>query len=123
MTTSVYPIFRAVGRPLQFKGFRAQYILFAGLSMVGDLLLFVLLYVCRIPPLICIAVAFITGVAALTAAARLSRFGSHGFMKMLAARHIPKSISYKSRRTFLHLPNQTHAHPIATTPAHPGDRR
>ena len=122
MTTSVYPIFRAVGRPLLFKGFRAQYIIFAGLSLVVDLLLFVLLYICRIPPLICIVIAFAIGAGALATASRLSRFGPHGLMKMLAARQLPKSIACKSRRTFCHLKKENHVHPTASKTTHPGDR-
>ena len=122
MTTSVYPIFRAVGRPLLFKGFRAQYVIFAGLSLVADLLLFVLLYICRIPPLICIVIAFAIGAGALATASRLSRFGSHGLMKMLAARQLPKSIACKSRRTFCHLKKENHVHPTTSKTTHPGDR-
>ena len=121
MTTSVYPIFRAVGRPLLFKGFRAQYILFAGISLVGDLLLFVLLYVCRIPPLICIGIAFTIGAAALATAARLSRLGQHGLMKILAARQLPKSMTCKSRRTFLNLSKRNHVHSTTSKTTYPGD--
>jgi hypothetical protein len=122
MTTSVYPIFRAIGRPLLFKGFRAQYIVFAGASLIADLLLFVLLYVCRVPSIVCMAITFTIGAAALAIAARLSRFGSHGLMKMLAARQLPRSIACKSRRIFIHLLKQNRVHPTASKAPNPGDR-
>ncbi len=102
----VYPIHRAIGRPMLFKGFRAQYIVLAALGLIGDLLLFVLLYCCRAPPSLCMATAFVVGGSVLWIAAWLSRtFGAHGLMKHFASKSIPTHIRCRSRRIFLHLKN------------------
>ena len=73
MATRVYPIHRAAGRPVVFKGFRGPYILIAGLALVTDLLLFVLLYVSGLAPWVCILLVFGLAWAALTRIAGLSR--------------------------------------------------
>ena len=104
MTTSVYPIHQAIGCPILFKGFRAQYILGAGISLIVDLLLFVILYLAGVPPWICIVLAFGLGAAALAIAAKLSKqFGEHGLLKLLARRRLPKGLRYTSRRVFFNL--------------------
>jgi Domain of unknown function (DUF4133) len=102
MTTSVsYPIHRAIGRPVQFKGFKGPYIIIAAISLVVDLLLFVLVYLCGIPPWICVILALGLGAAALTLTGQLShRFGSAGLQKWLLAKQLPTTIRYRSRRTF-----------------------
>lgn len=106
MTTSVYPSFRAVDRPLEFKGFIGPYILLAAGALVADLLLFVILYCCRVTPWICIVLAFGLGAAALATAAGLSRrFGAHGLMKHLASKRLPRVIRFDSRQVFLNLIN------------------
>jgi uncharacterized protein DUF4133 len=104
MTPRVYTLHRAIGRPLYFKGFRAQYLVFAAFSLVGDLLLFVILYICGTPAGLCLVVIFGLGSGALGTAAWLSkRFGTHGLMKILAARRLPRCIRCQSRRPFLNL--------------------
>ena len=104
MTTSVYPTYRAMGRPLEFRGFKGQYILFAAAALVSDLLLFVILYCCRVAPWICIVLVFGLGAAALWAIAALSRrFGADGLMKHLAAKRLPRTIRFDSRRVYFNL--------------------
>ena len=72
MTTSVYPTYRALGRPIRFKGFQAQYIILAGISLIGDLLLFIVLYTCKVEPWICIALAMGLGAGGLWTIAHFS---------------------------------------------------
>ncbi|GGB23863.1 DUF4133 domain-containing protein [Puia dinghuensis] len=104
MTTSVYPNYRAMSRPITFKGFRGQYILVAAASLVIDLLLFVILYCCGVTPLICILLVFGLGAAALWTTARLSRrFGAHGLMKHFAAKRVPRVVRFNSRRVYFNL--------------------
>jgi hypothetical protein len=104
MTTRVYPIHRAIGRPILFKGLRAQYILIAAISMVINLLGFVILYCCRVPPLICIGLVSVLGGTAISTTARLSKqYGANGLMKHSARKYIPPTIHCGSRRTFLNL--------------------
>lgn len=90
--------------------------------MIADLLLFVLLYIARVPPWICMAIAFGLGSAALATAASLSkRFGRSGLMKHLACKHLPRHIRCDSRRTFLNLLADHHAHPTERTAADTGN--
>jgi hypothetical protein len=123
MTTIAYPIQRAIDRPLAFKGFQAQYIGYAALSLIIDLLLFVLLYLSHVPPWLCMTLVFGLGIAALTSAAHLSkRFGRSGLMKHFAAKHIPRHIRCNSRRIFLNLLVTHHANTTKRTTSDPRDR-
>jgi hypothetical protein len=108
MSTHAYLTYRAAGRSILFKGFSAQYIVLAALSLVADLLLFVILYCCGVTPLFCIVLAFGLGAALLMTAAALSRrFGAHGLMKLFAAKKLPEHLRCSSRR-FFHFKNQQH---------------
>jgi hypothetical protein len=123
MTTIVYPIQRAIDRPVVFKGFQAQYILYAALSLIADLLLFVLLYLAHVPPWICMFFVFGLGIAALSTAARLSRrFGRSGLMKYFASKSIPRHIRCNSRRVFLNLLTNHDVHSTKRTTSDPGNR-
>jgi hypothetical protein len=116
MTPRVYPTYRAVGRSMLFKGFSAQYIILAALSLVADLLLFVILYCCGAASWFCITLAFGLGAAMLTTAATLSkRFGAYGLMKHLAGKKLPEHIRCSSRRFYHHNNKnkqyETNSHP------------
>jgi hypothetical protein len=104
MTTGVYPTYRAAGRPMRFKGFVGQYIILAALALIGDLLFFIILYTCKVPPAIDMILTFGLGAATLSVIAWISKhFGVHGLMKHFARKRIPKHLSYKSRKPFLNL--------------------
>ena len=104
MTPSVYPTHKAVGRPMRFKGFQAQYIILAAGSLIGDLMIFITLYLGKLSPWICIAATFGLGAATLAFIAWLSRrFGTHGLMKHLAHKQLPRGLTCKNRRPFLNL--------------------
>lgn len=110
MITSIsYPIQRAIERPLYFKGLAGHYIVLAALALIGDLLLFALLYICRVAPLLCVLVAFALGMLSLLLTRLLSRrFGAHGLEQYLAARSLPRSIRFEQRTNFLYLKTQDH---------------
>jgi Domain of unknown function (DUF4133) len=106
ITSIIYPTYRAIERPLYFKGFAGKYILFAAAALIGDLLLFVVLYVCRTPPWLCVLIAFGLGTASLLIIGRLSRrFGAHGLENYLAARRLPRTIRFERRTNINHLNN------------------
>ena len=108
MTTSVYPIHQAIARPVTFKGIQAQYILLAAAAIIGDLLLFIVLYCCRISPWICTLVVIALGAIALYSIGWASRkYGVHGLMKIRARRRIPRCIPCRSRRPFIQLNKST----------------
>ena len=102
ITSIVYPTYRALERPIEFKGFAGQHILYAALSLIGDLLLFVILYICRVPPWLCVLTAFGIGASSLVTIGWFSRrFGAHGFGEWLAARRQPKYIRLERNIDFL----------------------
>jgi hypothetical protein len=104
MTTSVYVIHREVNRPLIFGGLVEQYIFYAGIGLVSDFLLFVVLYCCKSPPWFCIPFALLAGAANVLINLRLSRqYGVYGRMKKRARRRVPRCIQWKSRQIFLTL--------------------
>lgn len=123
MTPIVYPIQREVDRPLYFKGFQAQYILYAAVSLLADLLLFVALYLARIPPWVCIVIVFTLGAAALVLSAKLGkRFGRFGLMKHFSSKNLPRHIRCNSRRVFLNLLANNHDHPTKRQAPDTGNR-
>ena len=101
MTTNVYPIHRAVGRPIQLKGLQGQYILIAAAGLIADLFLFIVLYCCHVPAWFCVAIALGTGAGILSACIGFSRkYGIHGLEKLKARRRLPPCIRCRSRRSF-----------------------
>lgn len=104
MTTSVYPNYRAIGRPMEFKGLKGPYILITAAALIADLLLFVILYCCGVPPWLCIGITFASATTAVGVSIRWSqRFGVHGWMKHLAAKGLPRAIRSGNRQVYLNL--------------------
>ena len=102
--STTYPIHRAINRPLRFKGILGTYLLLAAAGLVGDLLLFVILYCCHTPAIVCIGIAAAVATVTVSTTSRLSRtYGIHGLRKKKARRRIPNFIRWKSRRLFTHL--------------------
>jgi len=96
MTTSVYPIHRAIGRPITIKGFTAQYLIIAAIALVADFLLFILLYLGSLPTAPDIFLTTGLAAASLTILHRLSRkYGTLRLTMLLAARRLPEYIRAK----------------------------
>jgi len=104
MIKNNFPIHQAINRPMSFKGIQGQYMLQAAAGLVGDLLLFVILYCCHTPAIVCIGIALGVGAATVSTTSRLSRtYGTHGLRKKKARRRIPICVRWKSRRLFTQL--------------------
>jgi hypothetical protein len=104
MTKTVYTIHQAINRPVTFRGLKGQYIIFAAVGLIGDLFLFILLYCCRIPALICVGTAVMAGAITLYSCTQLSaRYGQHGLLKKRASRRIPPYLRCHSRKIFTNL--------------------
>ncbi|HVS95201.1 MAG TPA: DUF4133 domain-containing protein [Puia sp.] len=104
MNRRVYPIHRAAGRPVVFKGFKGPFILIAGLTLITDVLVFVLLYVSGVSPWICIATMFGAGWLGLARVAGLSR--GHGSAGVRKGTGKGRTIRVSSRRQFFTPLNQ-----------------
>ena len=93
---------KGIGRSPEFKGLKSQYLfVFAG-GLLALFVVFVIMYTAGIGQWTCIGF----GVSAATAVVWLTfslnrRFGSHGLMKLLAARQHPRRILSRKRITRL----------------------
>src|SRR5882757_2609101 len=119
MTTSIYKINRRINAPIEFRGLKAQYILYAGGILTGDLLLFSILYVSGLPSWICVlAVAGLGGFGILRIYRVSNKHGQFGLLKKRAAKKIPRDIRSHSRRPFTQLKTfpQSNTHAKDTKP-------
>ena len=99
---SDFEINKGVGREVEFKGLRAQYLFIFAFGLLAVFVVFVIMYTAGIGQWICIGF----GVSSATAIVWLTfslnrRFGSHGLMKLLAARQHPRRIISRKRITRL----------------------
>lgn len=88
-----YNINKGIGRTVEFKGLKAQYLfIFAG-GLLGILILVMIIYMIGVNSLICIVLG--TGSASLIVWQTFSlnrKYGEHGLMKIAANKKHPKYI-------------------------------
>ncbi len=99
---SDFEINKGVGREVEFKGLRAQYLFIFAFGLLAVFVVFVIMYTAGIGQWICIGF----GVSAATVVVWLTfslnkKFGCHGLMKLLAARQHPRRIISRKRITRL----------------------
>ena len=100
----VYHINKGVGRPIVFKGLKAQYIAYLALGLVLLLIGFALGYVSGVPlVLLMVLVSFFGGGLFIVVFRMSARFGEHGLLKFLAKRSVPRYLVFRSRRLFTGL--------------------
>jgi len=101
MANSVYHLNRGINQSIEFKGVKAQYILYLAVGFMGLLLLFILLYFIGLPSLINIGITsgLATGLVSLIFGMS-KRYGKHGLMKALARSRVPLMIQIKNRNVF-----------------------
>ena len=97
-----YPINKGIGRPVEFKGLKAQYLfIFAG-GLLALFVLFVILYMVGIDQWICIGFGVASSVILVWQTFALNaRYGEHGLMKLGAAKSHPQYLSNRRRITRL----------------------
>jgi hypothetical protein len=101
MSTSVYTINKGINKPVEFRGFKAQYIWYLGSGLLALLILFAVLYICGVHPFVCLAVILICGTALFIYVGKLSnKYGEYGLMKKMAKKGVPKVIKSNSRKVF-----------------------
>ena len=88
-----YPVNKGIGRSVEFKGLKAQYLfIFCG-GLLALFVLFVILYMIGIDQWFCIGFGGGAGPAlSSTSFALNARYGEHGLMKLGAARSHPRYI-------------------------------
>ena len=93
-----YPINKGIGRPVEFKGLKAQYLfIFAG-GLLALFILFVILYMVGIGQWICIGFgAASSSILVWQTFALNARYGEHGLMKLGAARNHHRKHNNRTR--------------------------
>ena len=97
-----YPINKGIGRPVEFKGLKAQYLfIFCG-GLLALFILFVILYMVGIDQWVCIGFGVASSsVLVWQTFALNARYGEHGLMKLGAARSHPRYLINRRRITRL----------------------
>ena len=93
-----YPVNKGIGRPVEFKGLKAQYLfVFAG-GLLAAFLLFVILYMAGMSQWVCIGLGVTAASAVVWLTFRLNAmYGEHGLMKLGAARMRPRHVLHRRR--------------------------
>lgn len=101
---TVYDINKGINRSIEFKGIKAQYLIYLALGLVGLLLLFAVLYVLKVNIYICVAfIVPATIVLVITVQYYSKKYGEHGLTKKIARRKLPTCIRTHSRHIFHQL--------------------
>ena len=101
MGNSVYEINKGVDKAIEFKGLKAQYIWWLGGGLVGDLVLFAVLYLIGLNTYVALGIAIGGASAVIGYVFKLSKtYGEYGMLKKLARKRIPRTIAAKTRSLF-----------------------
>lgn len=101
---SVYEINKGINRPIEFKGFRAQYITYLAVGLVALLLFFAIGYLIGISSYLLLPMVGGSGFALVSWVYKLShKYGEHGLMKASSFRKVPTAIVCRSRKPLLQL--------------------
>lgn len=102
--STVYEINKGINKPLEFKGLKAQYIVYLAAGLVGLLILFAVAYVAGVPVYLGLAAIGALGYVLFSYVFRYSKkYGEHGLMKEAAFRKIPHAIRCRTRKQFFAL--------------------
>lgn len=93
-----YPVNKGIGRSVEFKGLKAQYLfIFVG-GLLALFILFVILYMVGIDQWICIGFGAVSASLLVWRTFALNtRYGEHGLMKMGATRNRPRYLINRMR--------------------------
>ncbi|MGV0847905.1 DUF4133 domain-containing protein [Empedobacter falsenii] len=88
-----YNINKGIGRAVEFKGLKAQYLfIFAG-GLLGVLLLVMILYMTNVNSYICLIIGILLSLLIIFQTFRLNKkYGEHGLMKLSAKKKHPQFI-------------------------------
>lgn len=88
-----YPVNKGIGRSVEFKGLKAQYLfIFAG-GLLTTFILFVVMYMAGVPQWFCIGIGLALALVVVFLTFRLNeRYGEHGLMKLGAAKCRPRHL-------------------------------
>jgi hypothetical protein len=102
--STVYEINKGINRSIEFRGLKAQYIVFFIVGLVGLLVLFAVAFIAGVPTVVCIAVTGVLGFVMYSYVYRYSnKYGQFGLMKEAAYRQVPPAIRCRTRKKFFEL--------------------
>ena len=95
---SEYTINKGIGRTVEYKGLKAQYLfIFAG-GLIADFILFVVMYMCGIPQWFCIGFGAVSASVLVWYTFRLNcKYGQYGLMKLTSVKYRPRYIINRLR--------------------------
>lgn len=88
---AVYEINKGIGRTVEFKGLKAQYLfIFAG-GLLAVFIVVVILYMCEVNQLLCLVIGVLGATALVWQTFAMNRrYGEYGLMKQRAIRNHPR---------------------------------
>lgn len=97
-----YAINKGVGRSVEYKGLKAQYLfIFAG-GLLAVFVVFVIMYICGISQWVCIGFGAVAASALVWLTFHLNaKYGQYGLMKLAAVKYHPRYIINRLRITRL----------------------
>lgn len=99
-----YTINKGLGKPIEFKGFKGQYIVYMLVGLGLAFLVFAMAYMTGVSMLVCLGLAGSVGTGIYLFVSRLNAtYGEHGLMKQLARRQVPRRIVLRNRKIFTKL--------------------
>lgn len=102
--SSIYEINKGINKPIEFRGFKGQYITYLAAGCMGLLVLFAVGYIAGVSVYLCVAVVGVCGFVLFSWIFRLShKYGEHGLMEATAFRQVPPAIICHHRSLFTHL--------------------
>lgn len=93
-----YQINKGIGRSVEYKGLKAQYLFIFAVGLIALFVLFVVMYVAGIPQGVCIGFGVTAASLLVFLTFRLNeRYGQYGLMKLTAASYRPRYIINRIR--------------------------
>lgn len=90
---SQYNVNKGIGKPVEFKGLKAQYIFYMAGGLMGAFLLFVFMYIVGLDPYFCLATVLVLVTFLFHFVFSVSKkYGQYGLMKLVAKGKRPKFI-------------------------------
>lgn len=101
---TVYDINKGINQSIEFKGIKAQYIIYLALGLVFLLVLFAILFVSGLKIYYCLGIVLPVGGVFVALIQHLSRtYGESGLSKKMASFRLPRAVRCRSRRLFIDL--------------------
>lgn len=108
---SEYSINKGIGRSVEYRGLKAQYLFIFALGLLSMFILFVVMYVAGVPQWFCIGFTAVAAPPSCGSPSRLNaKYGQYGLMKLGAARFHPRYIINRKRiKRLIKTRNAKHA--------------